>query len=117
MFILHMCSGRPVLADCWWANSSGVCVPSPIGSVAFSYSSPAFFTFSSNSANRNLPQDVAGLLSRPHVAADDAAVGLADLGDRLAGDEVLDLIDFERLIRLAPAEGGDFEGGHGRSPE
>jgi hypothetical protein len=27
--------GQPVLADCARANSSGDCVPSPIGSVAF----------------------------------------------------------------------------------
>jgi hypothetical protein len=34
MFARHMRSGRPVLADCARTNSSGVCVPSPIGSVA-----------------------------------------------------------------------------------
>jgi hypothetical protein len=33
MFARHMRSGRPVLADCARTNSSGVCVPSPIGSV------------------------------------------------------------------------------------
>ena len=37
----HSRSGRPVLADCARTNSSGVCVPSPIGSVAFAYRSPA----------------------------------------------------------------------------
>ena len=35
MFARHIFSGRPVLADCARANSSGDCVPSPIGSVAF----------------------------------------------------------------------------------
>ena len=33
MFARHMRSGRPVVADCARANSSGVCEPSPIGSV------------------------------------------------------------------------------------
>ena len=35
MLARHMRSGSPVDADCAWTNSSGVCVPSPIGSVAF----------------------------------------------------------------------------------
>jgi len=35
MFARHMRSGNPVLADCAFANSSGDCDPSPIGSVAF----------------------------------------------------------------------------------
>ncbi len=35
MFARHIRSGRPVLADWALANSSGDCVPSPIGSVAF----------------------------------------------------------------------------------
>ena len=35
MFARHMCSGRPVVADCVRANWSGVCVPSPSGSSAF----------------------------------------------------------------------------------
>jgi hypothetical protein len=34
MFARHIRSGRPVEADCAWANSAGDCVPSPIGSVA-----------------------------------------------------------------------------------
>ncbi len=42
MFARHMCSGSPVVADCARTNSSGVWVPSPIGSVAFMYRSPAF---------------------------------------------------------------------------
>jgi hypothetical protein len=35
MFARHIRSGRPVDADCARTNSSGDCVPSPIGSVAF----------------------------------------------------------------------------------
>ncbi len=50
MFALHMCSGSPVEADCMWAKSSGDCWPSPIGSVAFKYSSPAFLTRSIRSS-------------------------------------------------------------------
>jgi hypothetical protein len=41
MLARHMRSGRPVLADCARTNSSGVCEPSPIGSVPVMYSSPA----------------------------------------------------------------------------
>ena len=41
MFARHNRSGIPVVADCARANSSGVWVPSPIGRVAFMYSSPA----------------------------------------------------------------------------
>ena len=40
------------------------------------------------------------------------AVGLADLGDRFAGDEVHDLVDFQRFVRLAPTEDGNVEHGH-----
>ena len=46
----HMCSGRPVVADCMRANWSGVCVPSPSGSSASLYSSPAFFIICMRSA-------------------------------------------------------------------
>jgi hypothetical protein len=41
MFARHIRSGSPVLADCARTNSSGVCVPVPIGSVALEYNSPA----------------------------------------------------------------------------
>src|SRR5262249_53323531 len=44
-----------------------------------------------------------GALGVAHVALDEAAVGPADLGQRLAGREVDDLIDIEALVRLAPA--------------
>ena len=50
MFMRHMCSGRPVVADCWRTNSSGVWLPSPSGSSADENSSAAFFTFASSSA-------------------------------------------------------------------
>ena len=52
----------------------------------------------------DLPQDVAGLLGPAHVPLDDTSVGLADPGDRLAGEEMLDLVHFQRLVGLAPAE-------------
>ena len=41
MFARHMRSGSPVLADWACTNSSADCVPSPRGSVAFMYNSPA----------------------------------------------------------------------------
>ena len=50
MFIRHMCSGSPVVADCCRTNSSGVCAPSPSGSAAAEKSSPAFFTIRTSSA-------------------------------------------------------------------
>ena len=58
-----------------------------------------------------LLQHVAGLLRLPHVALDDPAAGLADLGNRLARGEVIHLGDFERLVRLAPADDGKFDHG------
>ena len=51
MFPLHMCSGKPVEADCWQTKSSGDCSPSPIGKLAFWYRSPAFFIISISSAH------------------------------------------------------------------
>ncbi len=50
MLARHMCSGSPVLADCACTNSSADCVPSPIGSVPDTYSSPALPTFSISSS-------------------------------------------------------------------
>ena len=61
--------------------------------------------------NRNLPQNVAGLLRRPHIAPNNAAIRLAHLSDRLTRDMVLHLIEFERFIRLAPAQYRDFKHG------
>ena len=68
MFARHMRSGRPVLADCARTNSSGVCVPSPIGSVAFMYSSPAFADARDQLVDRDLAQHVARALRLAHVA-------------------------------------------------
>ena len=50
MFARHSASGRPVLADCCFAKSSGVCEPSPSGSSAFMYRSPATFMRAISSA-------------------------------------------------------------------
>jgi hypothetical protein len=41
MFARHSRSGRPVVPDWARTKSSGVCDPSPIGSSALAYSSPA----------------------------------------------------------------------------
>src|SRR5579872_6772166 len=46
MLAAHMCSGRPVVADCIRQNSCGVCVPLPKGSLAFRYKSPALAAIS-----------------------------------------------------------------------
>ena len=50
-----------------------------------------------------------------HVALQQSAVGLADLGDRLTGEEVFDLVDFQRLVRLTPTQDRNIE--HGRLGE
>ena len=50
MLALHMCSGRPVEADCWRAKSSGDCSPSPIGRDSFRYRSAAVFIMPIKSA-------------------------------------------------------------------
>ena len=50
MFIRHMCSGSPVVADCCRTNSSGVCVPSPSGNSAVEKSSAAFLIMWTRSA-------------------------------------------------------------------
>ena len=42
VFLRHMCSGKPVLADCACTNSSGDCVPLPIGSVAVEHDGGAY---------------------------------------------------------------------------
>ena len=106
-------AGRCV-ADCMRANSSGVCVPSPSGSVGLGVQLAGLLDHLEQVRDRDLAQHVAGPLGVPHVALDQAAVGPADLGDRLAGGEVNDLVDFQRLVRLAPAEDGDFQcSGHG----
>ena len=55
---------------------------------------------------RELPQGVAGLLGFAHVALHEPAVGLIDLRQRLAGDEVHDFIAVHGLVRLAPTQNG-----------
>ena len=63
MLARHMCSGRPVLADCWWTKSSGDCVPSPIGSVPCSYRSAALPSIAINSR-----QEIGSSASRARCA-------------------------------------------------
>ena len=104
MFALHMCSGRPVVADCRGRTRRAICVPSPIGSVAFEIQLAGLLDPLDQLVAGNLAQHVARPLRLAHVALQQAAVGLADLGDRLAGDEVHDLVDFQRVVRLAPAQ-------------
>ena len=42
MLAAHMCSGRPVVADCIVQNSCGDCVPFPSGKLPERYRSAAF---------------------------------------------------------------------------
>ena len=112
MFARHMCSGRPVVADCARTNSSGVCVPSPSGSVALDVELAGLADHRDQLVDRDLAQHVARARRLAHVALDQAAVGAADLGDRLAGREVHDLVDLQARVRLAPAENGDGKHAH-----
>src|SRR5215471_4117050 len=93
MFARHMCSGRPVVADWARTNWSGVCEPSPIGRSAFMYSSPALPTRGDEVIDGEVAQRVTSPLCTVHVALDHAAIGAADLRDRLAGREMQHLID------------------------
>src|SRR5205807_170015 len=43
-----------------------------------------------------------------HIALDQAAIGPADLGERLAGCEMDDLVDVHALVWLAPTHYGDM---------
>jgi hypothetical protein len=52
------------------------------------------------------PQHLARPLAEPHVALEQARVGLRDLGDRLAGDEVRHRVGFERFVGFAPTQDG-----------
>ena len=104
MFARHMRSGSPVLADCAWTNSSAVCVPSPIGSVAFMYSSPGATDAGDQLVDRDLSQRVARALRLARVALNQPAVRAADTGDRLAGREVHDLVDFHAGVGFAPTQ-------------
>ena len=60
-------------------------------------------------ARRDLAQDVAGALGAAHVALDQAGVRLVQRGQLLAGLEVDDRRLLERLVGLAPTDGGDVD--------
>ena len=104
MFARHMCSGRPVLADCAWTNSSGVCVPSPIGSVAVHVQLAGSTDTGDQVVDRDLAQRVAGALRLSGVTLNQPAVGAADAGNRLAGREVHDLVDLHAGVGFAPTQ-------------
>ena len=104
MLALHMCSGRPVLADCWRAKSSGRLLAVAHRQRGVQIQIGGLLHHPDQLADRNLGQHVAGALRVAHVAAEQAGVGLADLGQRLAGDEMDDVVLLEARVRLAPAQ-------------
>ena len=116
MLALHMCSGRPVVADCCWAKSSGVCVPSPSGSVAFRYRSAGLLHASRSGRRMGIARSTSRACwawrmsrsTRPPLAWLTLAIGSPVA-------KWTTLSDFERLVRLAPAEDGNVE--HGGSPD
>ena len=59
--------------------------------------------------NWNLGKNLARARREPHVTAEQAGVGLADSGQRLAGDEMHDGILIEAGVRLAPAQNGQIQ--------
>jgi hypothetical protein len=54
--------------------------------------------------NRNGRKDFPGSMREPHVTAEQASVGLAHFGKRLASDEMRDGVLFEARIWLAPTQ-------------
>ena len=52
----------------------------------------------------NLQQRFARLVGVAQIATDDSAADLADLGNRLAGIKVNDVVEFQRFVGLAPTQ-------------
>ena len=55
-------------------------------------------------ATRNLPQDFPSFVGLPHITLDDAAISLADFGNRLTTTKVNDVIRFQRFVGLTPTQ-------------
>ena len=72
MFARHSRSGRPVVADCARTNSSGVCVPSPIGQRGVRVELAGLADARDQLVDRYLAQHVARALRLAHVALDEA---------------------------------------------
>ena len=79
MLARHIASGRPVLADCWCTNSSGVCVPSPKRKRALLVQLGRLSQSLDQLGNRNGSQRLAGTRGRSHIALHQAAIGLTEL--------------------------------------
>ena len=104
MLNLHMCSGRPVVADCMRANWSGVCVAVAERQFGLGVKVAGLLHHLAGgrrSGFRAAPRERAGGVL--HVAFDEAAVGPADFGQHFAGGEMDDFVDVEALVRFAPA--------------
>ena len=93
MFARHMCSGRPVLADCAWTNSSGDLRAVAHRQRAVHVQLARLPTRAISSSIGIAAQHIAGALRLAHVALNQGRRWPADLGDRLAGREVHDLVD------------------------
>ena len=57
----------------------------------------------------DLAKHVAGALRFLHVPGQQTGVGLAHLRERFTGNKVDHLVEFEALVRLAPAEDGNLD--------
>ena len=60
-------------------------------------------------AARDFAEHVAGALRFFHVPGEQTGISLAHLGECFTCDEVDDLVEFEALVRLAPAKDGNFD--------
>ncbi len=105
MLTLHMCSGRPVRGRLHARELVGRLRAVAQRQLGLRVEVAGLLHHLDQLLDGNLPQDVAGALGVAHVALDQAAVGLADLGHGLAGGEVDDLVDF-RGSRTARPSGG-----------
>ena len=77
MLALHMCSGSPVLADCWRAKSSGDSARHrPSAGRRSDTRSAAFFIIPISSAIGISVSTSRARCAVPHVAAEQAGIGL-----------------------------------------
>ena len=112
MLAAHMCSGRPGRRRLHRAEFlrrlGAVSQGKGRGQIEFGRLLARF----DQRGNRDLAEQVPRPLLLAEVHLNQAAVGLMDGAQRLAGLEVDDRILLEALVRFAPAQNGDFN--HGR---
>jgi hypothetical protein len=106
MFLRTITCGRPVVAESWRTYSSGVCVPSPSGSVGGREELGRLRRERHQLAHREGRERRAHRLLRflLKVAAHQPRVRLADLDERLTRLEVDDLGEVHRAVGPSTAQ-------------